>query len=456
MAVRISPTGARVGGRDVHADLGIQGPSATVSKSDGDVGGSLSVGADISKGSFGVSPTVRIGGSQAAHVGSQTGSIAGSLVAGPFGAAAGSAAGSALGEIGDKVSHAFNHKGKGGKEADAREKIINSFRGAGVFGSDPVFTFPDGSTFDFNSEAKDTHGWKNPSQRLPSNADRNTLHSYDIDYTNDLDYVSGMAGSTLSRILAGGKGTAIDQTGNTFGNAFLGKVGYGQELTNENFQSVMRNARASYAQKGISTKTDLLALANKAFSEHRIDDADYAVMQQTAGLVFDNNYNLAQTLMGGRHKGLETAARTPSRENRPGRIYSPLVGPEEAMLSVQPFFDAYRKQFPQVANAKGASKGAQNIVQGIAAVSAITAGLKTIDNATGNIASGAVKDIYQGTKDIITGGSSSSPSPTVTLGTDALPTVTGVLPDFSVPEDLPDLSSIDSGGLPDFSFDLGV
>jgi hypothetical protein len=115
------------------------------------------------------------------------------------------------------------------------------------------------------------------------------------------------------RMMAGGKGTAIDQEAGQFANASLGKVGFGQDMTEENFNYVRDNVRGFYFKKGIQTKEDAYALSNQMFAEGRITEMDAIAMQQGINMTFDEDgYGLAQTVMAGRWKGIETAADAPS------------------------------------------------------------------------------------------------------------------------------------------------
>jgi len=104
------------------------------------------------------------------------------------------------------------------------------------------------------------------------------LSAYDVDYTNDLDFSSNMMTNALMRMVAGGKGTPIDQVAGQLGNAALGKVGFGQDMTEENFNYVRDNVRGFYFKQGIQTKEDAYALSNQMFAEGRIAEVDLVAM----------------------------------------------------------------------------------------------------------------------------------------------------------------------------------
>jgi len=135
------------------------------------------------------------------------------------------------------------------------------------------------------------------------------LSAYDVDYTNDLDFTSNMMSSALMRLVSGGKGTATDQIAGQMGNAALGKVGFGAEMTEENFAYVRDNIKGWFFKKGIQTKEDAYALNNQMFSEGRATEMDQIAIQQGIDMVFsDAGFDNANMLMAGRWKGLDVAS----------------------------------------------------------------------------------------------------------------------------------------------------
>jgi len=120
-------------------------------------------------------------------------------------------------------------------------------------------------------------------------------------------------------MMAGGKGTAIDQVAGQLGNAALGQIGFGKDMTEENFNYVRDNVRSFYFKQGIQTKEDAFALSNQMVVDGRITETDAVAMQQGINMTFDDSgYDTAQILMAGRWKGLEVAADIP---NSPGPNY---------------------------------------------------------------------------------------------------------------------------------------
>ena len=283
----------------------------------------------------------------------------------------------------DPIKGVFSSKVS--EESKKRDKVRGAYSQIGLWDNQGMVLLPDGTTFNAREEGPKSD-WANPDKRTDKLGADRKLESYEIDYTNDLDYVAGMGGITLSRLLAGGSEKHIDQIGNQMGNGALGSVGRGKKFTEENFTTVMGNMRAMYAKAGIQSKDEMLALANKMYSEDRIKDTDYAVMQQTASLVFENDYNTAQSLMDGRWKGVETANQSPSNagatqppqdQNKPGRIFSPVLSPEEAMMSVQPYIDQLRAnavKVPQSSTAANIAAGATGLLGGLATVNKLTGG----------------------------------------------------------------------------------
>lgn len=339
--------------------------------SSGDVSGNLTVG--VGAGGVSANPRIQIGQGEDAQLGGSLGGTAGTAVGslfGPAGASAGSFIGSA---VGSSVGSLFDESPKH-PETKARNEVLNKYKEAGLLDKGNSISSPDGTTFSF---------------KPGGNANDKGFRDYEINFEEDLDYTAGMAGISLSRLVAGSTNKPVDQVGNGFGNAFLGKAGSGADFTPSNFNTVMSNARAQYSKAGVKTKEEMLALANTMFSEGRINDFDYATMQQTAKLVFDNDFTTASKLMAGRKQGTEMAGETPSNSSAPPQAskpsggypnvpaqsgyippgYSaPILSPQEAILSVKPFVDYYREHAPK--GGKGAATIA-SVVQALGGISGI-------------------------------------------------------------------------------------
>lgn len=138
------------------------------------------------------------------------------------------------------------------------------------------------------------------------------LSSFDVDYTNDLDFAASMGGMTLSRLLSGGAAKNVDQIGGQIGNASLKGIGYNQQMTEDNFNRVMKNQRGMFSQVGIKSRDDAMQLANQAYAEGRIDDIQHTSALQSINMIFnDGSYRQAKQLMAGRNQGIQAAAKLP-------------------------------------------------------------------------------------------------------------------------------------------------
>lgn len=219
---------------------------------------------------------------------------------------------------------------KTGKHKDqvGRDRVRDFYQKNGLADKDYQVSLADGSTFDIGIDGSGgRHEVAHPELLTKQDAGRakKGLSAYDVDYTNDLDYSSALAGISLSRLLAGGKAKNVDQLGSQLANAGLGNVGYGKEFTPENFEKVMANQRAFFAKAGIKDKAEAFLLAEQGYKEGRWDDFDYAGMIQSFNMMYDKNgYSQAQKLMGGRFKGIDVAQNSNpgpgDTEKDPGKI----------------------------------------------------------------------------------------------------------------------------------------
>lgn len=452
----ISPTGnisEQVGPLQVGVNPLTQSANVGASAnlvSSGDVNLNVGVGAGIGPGGagFGVTPSLQFGQGQGAATGAQlgggAGGFAGGLIGGPLGAAGGSLVGSGVGSL---IGGAFGGSGKKHKEHKSRNGFLDRLQQLGIFDSNFQLALPDGSIATFDGGAGQTHAARDPSKLVGEK--RNELFGFETDYTNDLDYVASMGGITLMRMLAGGKDKSVDQVGNLAGNQALGKLGYGQDFTPENFNVVIDNLRAMYAQSGIKSKDEFMSLSNQAFGQARFNDADRAVAQQVADLIFDKDFGKASALMAGRQKGLDTAASTPERgtgprgdrpPNRPGRIHSPVISFEEALLSVKPIVDyAYSVRGKQTG-----PSSTQEFINNIRGGADIIKGVGGLYNAVNDLTEGGLSDFIGG---LFSDDSGVPEAPDVTLDPTFDLDITGDV-DTSQGVD----GSIGDFELPDFSF----
>lgn len=238
----------------------------------------------------------------------------------------------------------------------ARDVVRDIFKSNGVIGKDYKVSLADGTSVDIGMDGHGgKHSARDTSKLVGKEAGRASkesgLNAWDIDYTNDLDYASGMGGIALSRLIAGGKGTNIDQLGGQLGNAAISNIGFGKDMTPENFTKMQANQRAIYSKAGIKSKSDAYQLANQAFAEGRINETDLVSMHQAFNMIYDNNgYQTASTLMNGRFRGVEVAHEiTPPRVDSNPKIKMP---PEK---SEAPFKFDFSKAVPLV-DTRGLSK----------------------------------------------------------------------------------------------------
>lgn len=212
--------------------------------------------------------------------------------------------------IGDKATEALlrgvdslgGGKSKEQKGRDSSRKLVED-----ITNGEWALPLSDGTFADIGTDGKGgQHEFRFSERSMGVNR---SLNAYDVDYTNDLDFTANLMTSSLMRLVAGGKGTSIDQISGQLANASLGKVGFSQDMTEDNFGYVRDNVKGWFFKKGIQTKEDAYALSNQMFSEGRITEMDQISMQQGINLVFDDNaFDTANILMSGRDKGVEVAS----------------------------------------------------------------------------------------------------------------------------------------------------
>lgn len=252
------------------------------------------------------------------------GAAIGSVVPG-IGTAVGATVGAVIGAISFAGQQIKTGKSQNQQERDAFRADLKD---RGLVGEDFKIQLADGSIGDIGI---DGHGGQHQvtHPELIAQADAKSAgkpaNVWDTDYTNDMDFVSGMAGTTLTRLLYGGRSEKGDQIGAELGNVMLGKVGYGKEMTEENYNSVMANARGVYAKAGIQSKEDAYLLIDRAYKEGRISSADAIGSQQAINLMYDGKkgFATAQKLMKGRTAGVEVMRRQPAR---PDLVTPPIEG----------------------------------------------------------------------------------------------------------------------------------
>lgn len=200
-----------------------------------------------------------------------------------------------------------------GKDQVARDFLRKDLKTKGIYNKDFSLDLADGTKANVGLDGGATHAVRYKDKLVDSKS-KGEIGAYNTDYTNDLDFFSGMTGNTFARLMYGGRDPTIDQTGGQLGNAFLGKVGYGQDMTAENFNTVMTNARGVYAKAGIKSKEDGLELVNRAVKEGRLSNADAIAAQQSLGMMYDKDgFEAANKLSQGRWVGVDKLADAPER-----------------------------------------------------------------------------------------------------------------------------------------------
>lgn len=201
-----------------------------------------------------------------------------------------------------------------GQNQMIRDSFRSTYKQSGLINDNYEVTMADGSTANMGVDGKGgMHTARDAAKMVGDKPDAN-MRAYDTDYTNDLDYASGMAGTTMSRLLSGGRNEHVDRMGSQWGNAFLGSVGFGKDMTPESFATVMGNARGMYAKAGITSKEDALKLVAKAAHEKRLTAADQAASMQTINMMYDKDgYDQASSLMKGRWVGVQNMQGAPER-----------------------------------------------------------------------------------------------------------------------------------------------
>lgn len=223
-----------------------------------------------------------------------------------IGTAIGAAVGLAIGSI------------KTGKapEQGKRDALRDFYEKNELFGKDErgshYITLADGSRYDVGVDgsegrAKNADG----SIKTVANPDKiaerdkgaflegGELRPYDIDYTNDLDYVTSLATRGVNLLPAGGSVSRrmgeVDQMNGYMTNAAT--FGIGREFTEENFNKAMANARTFYEKLGITSAADGYRVIDEMRKNKQLSRDDYNAIRLGLNFAFDQNFAGAQQLM---------------------------------------------------------------------------------------------------------------------------------------------------------------
>jgi hypothetical protein len=227
-------------------------------------------------------------------------------VFGPYGAIIGAAIGVAVGSI---------NAGKSAQQM-RRDALRSGFRRVGIFqqgeGDHQVVGLADGSTYDVGVDGSGSRA-KLPDGTVKTYArpeliaerdkehisDNNELRPYDIDYTNDLDYITSLATKAANLLPVGGtlarETSEVDQINGYLTNAATSNVG--REMTEENFGAVMENVRGFYANMGIENAEQGMAIIEDMKKQNRISEDDYNAMVMGMDFAFNSDFERAQQLM---------------------------------------------------------------------------------------------------------------------------------------------------------------
>ena len=214
-----------------------------------------------------------------------------------------------------------------------RDAVRGVIKKSGLADSDYNVTLADGSKASIGIDGHGGYHEARYSDQInwKEGGKNGKLQSFDIDYTNDLDYASGMGGMTLSRLLTGGSATNIDQIGGQLGNAAISNIGYGKDMTEDNFNKMAANMRSFYAKSGINSKVDGYALVKQAYADGRLDDTQAVAAHQTLDFLFDSDgYIKCKSLMAGRQAGtaaakVESSAIETDNAKAPSKVRESLI-----------------------------------------------------------------------------------------------------------------------------------
>lgn len=225
---------------------------------------------------------------------------------GPWGAAIGAVIGLAIGSI---------NAGKSGpqqKRDSLRGVMINNNIFQKQEDGRVTTNLADGSMYDVGVDgARSTAKMADGSVKTYANPDRiaerdkshvlngNQLRPYDIDYTNDLDYITSLATKAANLFPVGGsmarRTSEVDQINGLLTNAATSNAG--REWTEENFQKVMGNVRGFYKNMGITSADEGMKILNEMRDNKRISKDDYNAMVMGIDFAFNSDFERATQLL---------------------------------------------------------------------------------------------------------------------------------------------------------------
>lgn len=258
------------------------------------------------------------GGAQGRVNGASSGSAVGSMW-GPWGMAIGAALGVAIGSIKTGKSpeqqsrDALRDRFEQAKIFEKKENVHfleladGSFYNVGIDGADGRAKMSDGSVKKFANPSKI------PERDKGTIADNNELRPYDIDFTNDLDFVTSLSTKLVNLIPVGGTTQARNTTEAAQMNGYLTNAAtsnVGRDFTSENFSKVMSNVRKQYEKLGIRDKSVALQSANRMREQNKLSNDDYNAIILGVEFAFSENFDRASQLLTELNRGESDTAST--------------------------------------------------------------------------------------------------------------------------------------------------
>jgi hypothetical protein len=203
------------------------------------------------------------------------------------------------------------------------------------------------------------------------------LRVYDVDYTNDLDFISSLAANPVNIANFGG---SIDKKNKSeqaqmvglYTNAWTSNA-KSREFNSENFEQAMNNARSTYAKQGIGSADQLKKHADELRSQGKLTEDDYNQFIMAGDFVFSDDragaferaskLNQALGRSGGSTASGSTAASMGSEAASMVANAKPLIGIKNPDGSIsrpgQPAYDNwYNEHIKSMGEASGKTNGA--------------------------------------------------------------------------------------------------
>lgn len=143
------------------------------------------------------------------------------------------------------------------------------------------------------------------------------VRPYNVDYTNDLDYMTSIAANTLTGMAFGGSSKSQGDMGGYLTNAATSQL-ESREFTYDNWVESMKNIRKFYSDSGITSAEMAYSTIDLYLSENKITEDQANEMRHGIALAFSGSpqesYELAQKLNENRWNGTEFEGAPPEGE----------------------------------------------------------------------------------------------------------------------------------------------